>query len=180
MEEKESEINNPHQTKKVIPIVGTSTRYQLKRVTQDMNVIKNKKYTVCEKEYTHKEQIERLFSVPIDPTFSKCLHEKVSSYKQQDKLKKLYEEVEFIKYEDVMKKLEESGLLCRYCNKEMVVLFNHVREMKQWTLDRIDNSLGHTNSNTVVACLECNLQRRTRNMSGFDFTKKMVLVKSSS
>ena len=27
-----------------------------------------------------------------------------------------------------------------------------------WTLDRINNDLSHTNDNTCISCLKCNLQ----------------------
>ena len=50
--------------------------------------------------------------------------------------------------------------------------------MKQWTLDRIDNDQGHTYDNVVIACLECNLQRRRTNSDKFLFTKQMKIVRS--
>ncbi len=48
---------------------------------------------------------------------------------------------------------------------------------KQWTLDRINNDIGHNNGNLVVACLECNLKRRRTNKDAFMFTKNMVIVR---
>ena len=49
--------------------------------------------------------------------------------------------------------------------------------MKQWSLDRIDNNIGHNRGNLVVACLECNLKRRRTNKDAFMFTKNMVIIK---
>jgi len=49
--------------------------------------------------------------------------------------------------------------------------------MLQWTLDRIDNDMGHNNNNTVISCLGCNLQRRTTNQDKFLFTKQLKLKK---
>jgi hypothetical protein len=51
-----------------------------------------------------------------------------------------------------------------------------VRENKQWTLDRIDNNLGHNEDNVVIACLECNLKRRRTNQSKFLFTKQLKIT----
>ena len=52
-----------------------------------------------------------------------------------------------------------------------------MREPFQWTLDRIDNSLSHTNENTCVSCLKCNLQRRVMDADKFTFTKQLKISK---
>ena len=59
----------------------------------------------------------------------------------------------------------------------VLLFYKNVREEKQWTLDRIDNNSGHSNINTVIACLQCNLQRRNTNDKKFLFTKQMRLIK---
>ena len=71
----------------------------------------------------------------------------------------------------------ECELKCYYCKNEMSVLYNISREMKQWTVDRINNDLGHNVDNYYLACLECNLKRRRRSDDKFLFTKQMKLVK---
>ena len=68
-------------------------------------------------------------------------------------------------------------LKCYYCLSEMNVLYDISRESKQWTVDRIDNDLGHNLTNFYLACLECNLTRRRRSDDKFLFTKQMKLVK---
>ena len=45
--------------------------------------------------------------------------------------------------------------------------------MNQWTVDRIDNSIGHDIENIVISCLKCNLQSRSSDK--FLQTKKMVI-----
>jgi hypothetical protein len=49
--------------------------------------------------------------------------------------------------------------------------------MKQWTLDRIDNDIGHNKKNLVIACLECNLKRKRTNKDKFMFTKNMKITR---
>ena len=63
-------------------------------------------------------------------------------------------------------------------NNYIYILYEHVREMKQWSLDRINNDIGHNNGNLVIACLECNLKRRRTNKDAFMFTKNMVIIKA--
>jgi len=59
----------------------------------------------------------------------------------------------------------------------MLVLYEIVREMTQWSIDRINNSEGHNQDNFVVACLNCNIKRRNTNSNKFLFTKNLNLVK---
>ena len=84
---------------------------------------------------------------------------------------------------DVLKAIIEgnelviSKLRCYYCRKECLLIYKTVREQKQWTLDRLDNSIGHTKDNVVISCLKCNLDRRCQNDKKFLFTKQMKIVK---
>lgn len=48
---------------------------------------------------------------------------------------------------------------------------------KQWTLDRIDNDIGHYSDNVVIACLSCNLHRKTMYHERFLFTKQLNIIK---
>lgn len=56
-------------------------------------------------------------------------------------------------------------------------MYENKREMQQWTLDRLDNSIGHEKNNVVICCLKCNLERRCINDDKFLFTKQFKLIK---
>ena len=90
--------------------------------------------------------------------------------------KKLNEE-QFVTFEEVVELLKICGLTCHYCSEHVFILYEKVRETKQWSLDRINNDIGHNNKNLVIACLECNLKRRRTNKDAFMFTKNMVIIK---
>ena len=45
--------------------------------------------------------------------------------------------------------------------------------MNQWTLDRINNDIGHFKDNVVICCLRCNLKKGTKNDEHFKFAKQM-------
>lgn len=105
------------------------------------------------------------------------INRKIYGYKQQDINKKRLNELEFITFKSIIDKMVECELKCYYCSTEMDVLYNISRENKQWTVDRIDNDLGHNLTNYYLACLDCNLKRRRRSDDKFLFTKQMKLVK---
>jgi len=79
--------------------------------------------------------------------------------------------------DETIEKMVISKLKCHYCYQEMKIFFTKVRDETQWTLDRIDNDLCHSNDNTVVACLKCNLQRRRQDAGKFTFTKQLRIKK---
>ena len=55
----------------------------------------------------------------------------------------------------------------------MNVLYDISREMTQWSVDRINNDLGHDIDNYHLACLECNLKRRRRRASSTMALRKL-------
>lgn len=71
-----------------------------------------------------------------------------------DKAKNHYDENNFIDYEFVNFIIQQSYDLCFYCGKELQYIDN---EHNLATIERLDNSIGHTKDNCVIACRTCNL-----------------------
>ena len=105
------------------------------------------------------------------------IKKKISSYRGQDIKKERLEETKFVKLEEVYELLLTSKCNCHYCRKGVGILYKNIRDPLQWTLDRIDNSIGHNTGNLVISCLQCNLQRRTKMIEKFKFTKQLKIVK---
>ena len=105
------------------------------------------------------------------------IQNKVSSYKMQDIQKHKYDDDKFVDLNFVIQLLHEKSLKCFYCRESVYLFYNFVRENKQWTLERIDNSMGHNKDNVEIACLLCNLRRRTMFHERYVFTKQMNIVK---
>ena len=82
-----------------------------------------------------------------------------------------------IRYDDVIEKLVISKLRCYYCRKDCLLMYENIREMNQWTLDRINNDIGHFKDNVVICCLRCNLKKGTKNDEHFKFAKQMKIIK---
>jgi hypothetical protein len=131
------------------------------------------------------KHLEMLKNLTSDITFDgdkdiiKSLKQKLNSYKTQDKKKDRYDKETFIKYSELLHKLIMSEMNCKYCECKTLLMYANKREPKQWTLDRIDNSIGHSNSNTIISCLKCNLERRCKNDEKFLFSKQMRLIKKN-
>ena len=107
------------------------------------------------------------------------INKKIYGYKQQDVIKNRLDTNKFITFDSVITKMMECELKCHYCKEEMNVLYDISREMKQWSVDRINNDLGHNIDNFHLACLDCNLKRRRRTDEKFLFTKQLNIIKQS-
>jgi hypothetical protein len=103
---------------------------------------------------------------------------KLGGYKAQDlKHELVTATAELISYQALLEKLVIAKLQCAYCRQKMLILYVEVRDPIQWTLDRIDNNIGHSAENTVPACLKCNLKRRTISHDKYVLSKKIVHLK---
>ena len=112
------------------------------------------------------------------PLILREIQNKIMSYKHQDIEKNILTN-DLINIDETIEKLVISKLKCTYCKKSIFIIYKYVREELQWTLDRIDNSIGHTNNNTVICCLKCNLEKKCRSYHAFKFTKQLKLNKIS-
>lgn len=106
----------------------------------------------------------------------KELTSKIAGYKRQDVEKKIFQKDLFVSLEDVVDKLLCSRLKCFYCRRGCVILYKNMYSKQQWTLDRIDNDVGHNADNVVVSCLECNLKRGTMDSDRFKYGKQIGLT----
>ena len=176
---------------KKIMISGTGNRYQINKLKKEPPIKKIRtaveKLGLPEDFYAQKNQLDIIQELHNKTELSTTNHyklivsqldAKLSSYKQQDLLKKRYDEALFITTEDTINKLHACSLSCYYCQSKTVILYNIVREMNQWSLDRINNDLGHNADNVVISCLDCNLKRRRTGKDAFLFTKQLIIVKS--
>lgn len=194
-------------TSKAIIITGINNRYQMKKLLHKQVKKEPKKRVVSENwsfpeeyfEYIHQMKIvcdilndiekrknilenknvegenEEVVKIVIQQ-----INKKITGYKQQDTIKKKLNNDKFIDFESVIKKMVDCELKCRYCNETMNILYDISREMKQWSVDRIDNDFGHNVDNFHLACLDCNLKRRRRTDEKFLFTKQLNIIKQDS
>jgi len=152
-------------------------------------VLSNKKWGTMlnsKTDYDHKDQYEVIVALerkipilqnPLKECILQELQKKITGYRTQDIHKGLHDPSKFVNMEDVIRLLRESKMLCFYCNTEVHVLYEIVREVNQWTLDRVNNSHGHNRDNVIIACLKCNLNRKTMYHERYAFTRQFTLVK---
>ena len=178
-------------TNKQINITGTNNRYLIKRANRVKNEIKQreiiKKYNISDHFLKHEIQLQLMkdiynkINTDINSQekliLTQELERKITSYKQQDLLKKKFNDALFIDMDNVIEKLIKTEMHCFYCKCEVVILYEIVRELTQWSIDRINNNEGHNKDNFVIACLNCNIKRRNTNSEKFLFTKQLNLIK---
>jgi len=105
------------------------------------------------------------------------IRQKIHNYYFQDMKKQLYNPENFITLEYILQKLKDCNLDCFYCREPVFLWYEIVREPKQWTVERIDNKIGHDIGNIEIACLSCNLKRRCMYHERYVFTKQIKIVK---
>lgn len=176
---------------KKINIQGTNNRYQIKKVMKTDKEVKkrivsenwnftleNDKQLIILNQLFFDSISENKIYTDIESTIMlQQIKQKINGYKRQDVIKNIWDETHFIDITHVISKLIDVKALCYYCKQQMSILYDVSREMKQWTVDRIDNDKGHTKENYHLACLECNLKRRRQSDAKFLFTKQLNIIK---
>jgi hypothetical protein len=178
--------------KKNILITGTNNRYLIKRANRVKTEIKKRvimnKYDISDNYLNYTTQLEIIkqlynnnkkeYELSREKTILKQeIERKIHGYKQQDLLKKKYDESKFIDITSILQKLIDNNMQCYYCNINVVILYEIVRELTQWSVDRINNEEGHNKDNFVISCLNCNITRRKTNSNKFLLSKQLNLVK---
>jgi hypothetical protein len=188
-------MENELTSSKKIEIIGQTNRYLIKKLIKppkeenDKKRVITKKWELSNECYTYTFSIQLLHTIiknnyTFNDSISKIaiqeINKKINSYKQQDILKKHLNTEKLIDFHFTMNKMIENELKCYYCNCEMVILYDNTRELKQWTIDRIDNDIGHNKDNVHLSCLDCNLKKRKRSDSKFLFTKQLIIMKENT
>ena len=176
-------------TIKKLIITGKNNIYETKIKKEIKKRIPSEKWVFTEENYEYEKQMMLIMDISNNNFYyfneiSKIaiseINKKISSYKQQDKIKNLFDISKFLTFEAIINKMIECELKCRYCKNEMNVLYDISREISQWSVDRIDNDLGHNWDNFHLACLDCNLKRRRRSDEKYLFTKQLNIVKQDN
>ena len=187
-------MEDDEESKKIL-ISGTNNKYKINKLLNNNKTKELRKRVTTEKwnfpnEYfEYASQIKMIIDISNNNFVStdevsriaiQEINKKISGYKQQDKIKKILNQDLFLTFESVVNKMIECELKCRYCLNEMFILYDISREIRQWSVDRINNDLGHNIDNFHLACLDCNLKRRRRSDEKFLFTKQLNIIKQDT
>jgi hypothetical protein len=170
---------------KTIKIIGKRNIDGLKKTKEETKRKKvlDIKNSAIQNSLNDKSQLELLNQLYLEENYigvKFMKHEverKLNSYKNQDIKKKKYNEQKFIKYEECLEKLVISKLKCYYCRKNCFIYYENKLEPLQWTLDRINNDIGHEKENIVICCYKCNIKRGRIDDKKFKFTKQLKIIK---
>jgi len=142
------------------------------------------KWTIDDAFFDYNKQMEVLRRLIADDAtleerkfFIKEIKNKLDGYSRQDAENGIKDLSAFISLNATIELLLINKLRCTYCYKCCELIYKDVMAPRQWTLDRVDNDQGHNDGNVAIACLACNLQRRTMDAERFKFGKQLRIVK---
>jgi RNase P subunit RPR2 len=144
------------------------------------------KWTIDDTFFNYDKQLEVLRRLIADDItldernfFKKEIKAKLDGYARQDKENGIQgpDLSAIISLDATIELLLVSKMRCTYCRECCELIYKDVMAPRQWTLDRVDNDQGHNGGNVVLACLACNLQRRTMDAERFKFGKQLRIVK---
>jgi hypothetical protein len=142
------------------------------------------KWTIDDAFFAHDKQLEVLRRLIADDTtleerkfFIKEIKAKLAGYARQDVANGVLDLSAIISLDATIELLLVNKMRCAYCRECCELIYKDVMAPRQWTLDRVDNDTGHNGGNVVLACLACNLQRRTMDAERFKFGKQLRIVK---
>jgi hypothetical protein len=163
-------------------IIKTNKKIIIEKEKAIRKITTTEKWELEESDYIFDNQLDCIKKIqenlesPKITLFIREIKNKIHSYGSQDVKKNIYSEEKIVDFDHVIKILLESNLDCFYCKKKVNIIYKNVREPSQWSLERIDNKYGHNVDNVVIACLSCNLRRRTMYHERFVFTKQMSKI----
>lgn len=118
--------------------------------------------------------------IPTMQFFRSEIDKKCKGYRAQDTEHAIYDDRYFVSVDDVIERMVACKLRCYYCKHPVELIYREAHSRKQWTLDRINNDIGHNADNVVIACLDCNLRRGTMDSDRFKQGKQFRFVKCES
>jgi len=170
----------------VIPLPTKKEEQQHINPTRKKIIVQNENWAVTAETYSTQEaQLSLLYDLQSDrQPLNVCgnillshLKTKQSGYRSQDTIKGIYDETRFVQVDNIVQLLIDSGLSCFYCKKWATLFYENVRDPRQWSLERISNNDGHNRGNLVIACLDCNMRRRTMYQDRYIATKQLRVNK---
>ena len=105
------------------------------------------------------------------------IKKKINGYEKQDIQNNIHDKTNLISLTQTIEKLVISKLKCFYCKEQCELLYTRVFSKKQWTLDRINNAMGHNHDNVVICCLDCNVKRGNMDSNRFKRGKEIKIVR---
>ena len=193
-------VNNRYQIKKLLPAISTqTTKKKYEHIIKEYPDINNNLYqfniindiftkytnTISDSNISEYDDDDGILNKPVDLTILTPIEKliwneiktKLHNYKSQDIGHKFNTPNQIICILDCIELLVTSKITCVYCLEPCLIVYENIRYPKQWTLDRINNDIGHTRNNVIISCLQCNLQRKNKNSDKFKQGKQLKLVK---
>lgn len=172
-----SDIDDSQTNRKVVVLLEKPKKVALERPRKKRVCTSQDEWTAMVAKYQDISDDNLLDILVTHPEnvkpFVSHIRSKINGYAAQDREKGIYHIDKFVCFQEVVALLQSSAAKCFYCHGRVLLLYPYVRDPKQWTLERKDNSLGHNRDNVVLACLCCNVRRKCMKMERYIMTKQL-------
>ena len=99
------------------------------------------------------------------------IRSKRRGYQEQDR-KRGWDPASVLSDTEVAEKMLVQRQKCWHCGSIVHVLYRDRYDPLQWSVDRLDNDIGHTRDNVVISCMRCNLRRGNKSIRTFTAVKE--------
>lgn len=167
---------------KSIDIIG---KRNIDKITGNENPIRKDtiRWNIDDIYYTYNKQVELINQIyleekhELEQMIKREIKKKINGYEKQDIQNNIHDKTNLISLTQTIEKLVISKLKCFYCKEQCELLYTRVFSKKQWTLDRINNAMGHNHDNVVICCLDCNVKRGNMDSNRFKRGKEIKIVR---
>jgi hypothetical protein len=91
----------------------------------------------------------------------KIIADKIASHKAYDADHNMETDIDI---QFIYNMIHHQGAMCHHCENYMKLSGYHGGDNEQFTVDRVDDKIGHIKGNVVISCLKCNRSHRNRKM----------------
>ncbi len=111
--------------------------------------------------------VQDLMELVQDNNLKRKMKQKIRTYKHDDKKKRAYDALncddKYVSYDFILNMIINSNLkICSLCNCDLLYTNYQPYEKKQYSIDRIDSNLFHTEHNIQIICFYCNRRKQNK------------------
>jgi hypothetical protein len=151
----------------VVNYCSTTHKAQGETITEDFTIWdwdrmdERLKYTAMSRA-KKPEQINFMDRTEVDACVPKStVAKKIASHKSADVKKGLVTDIDA---EHISELMDKQNRMCYHCHEDLKVECYDANDAKQFSIDRVDDTIGHVKGNVVLSCWACNRKHMNKKL----------------